>query len=291
MRRHIVFIKSKFWPTIALVIALFVGAGVVFASTLPNSWYQARLAKATHTNASGTATVAAVAYTSNDKAKTAFTKVKNAVVTVQNLQKSASLEDGAGAFDSQNKNTDSNNYQTASQGSGVVLKINKGSADIITNYHVIENSAAIQVVDANGDKATATILKSDASQDLALIRVKSTAFKKVATLADSDKVVTGQNVMAIGSPLGADYSSTMTKGIVSQAKRSLTANETNNKAVTVIQTDAAINQGNSGGALINDAGQVIGIASSKITASAQNTNVEGMGFAIPSNQVADFIKS
>ncbi|MBS9336486.1 S1C family serine protease [Fructobacillus papyrifericola] len=291
MQRHIHFIKSKFWPTIAVIVALFVGAGVVFISTLPNSWYQARLAKATHTNASGTATVAAVAYTSNDKAKTAFAKVKNAVVTVQNLQKSASLEDGADAFDSQNKDTDSNNYSTASQGSGVVLKINKNSADIITNYHVIENSAAIQVVDANGDKATASILKTDSSQDLALIRVKSTAFKQVATLANSDQVKTGQNVLAIGSPLGAAYSSTMTSGIVSQAKRSLTATETNNKTVSVIQTDAAINQGNSGGALINESGQVIGIASSKITASAQNTNIEGMGFAIPSNQVAAFIKS
>ncbi|MBS9335304.1 S1C family serine protease [Fructobacillus sp. M1-13] len=289
MRRHIRAIKSKFWPAIAILIALFVGAGVVLVSSLPNSWYQGRLAKATHTNAAGTATIASVAYLSNDKAESAFSKVKNAVVTVQNLQKSASLEDGADAFDSQNKNNDTNNYETASQGSGVVLKIHNNSADIITNYHVIANSAAIQVVDANGDKADAKILKTDSSQDLALIRVKSAAFKQAASLADSDKVVTGEAVLAVGSPLGAAYSSTMTKGIVSQAKRSLTASETNNKAVTVIQTDAAINQGNSGGALIDESGRVVGISSSKITSSAQNTNIEGMGFAIPSNQVSAFI--
>lgn len=291
MRQRLHMLKNHFWITVTMVVALLVGAGVVFGSTLPNSWYQARLAKATHTNAAGTATVSSVAYTSNDQEKTAFYKVKDAVVTVQNLQKSASLSDGASAFDSQNKTTDSSDYQTASEGSGVVIKVSKGTADIITNYHVIESSQKIQVVDANGDKATATIVKSDANQDLALIRVKSSAFKQVATLADSDKVVTGQNVMAIGSPLGAAYSSTMTKGIVSQAKRSLTSSETNNKTVSVIQTDAAINQGNSGGALINESGQVVGIASSKITASAQNTNIEGMGFAIPSNQVAAFIKS
>lgn len=290
MRRNIHILKNHFWVTVSMVVALLVGAAVVYGSTLPNSWYQTRLAKATNTNAAGTASVSAVAYTSNDQEKTAFLKVKDAVVTVQNLQKSASLSDGADAFDSQNKKTDSSNYETASEGSGVVLRASNGTADIITNYHVIESSAKIQVVDANGDKATATIIKSDANQDLALIRVKSEAFKQVATLANSDKVVTGQNVMAIGSPLGAAYSSTMTKGIVSQAKRSLTASETNNHTVSVIQTDAAINQGNSGGALINESGQVIGIASSKITASAQNTNIEGMGFAIPSNQVAAFIK-
>ncbi|CAK1249932.1 Periplasmic serine protease [Fructobacillus fructosus] len=290
MRRNIHILKNHFWVTVSMIVALLVGAAVVYGSTLPNSWYQTRLAKATNTNAAGTATVSAVAYTSNDQEKTAFLKVKDAVVTVQNLQKSASLSDGADAFDSQNKKTDSSNYETASEGSGVVLRASNGTADIITNYHVIESSAKIQVVDANGDKATATIIQSDANQDLALIRVKSAAFKQVATLANSDKVVTGQNVMAIGSPLGAAYSSTMTKGIVSQAKRSLTASETNNHTVSVIQTDAAINQGNSGGALINESGQVIGIASSKITASAQNTNIEGMGFAIPSNQVAAFIK-
>lgn len=290
MRRNIHILKNHFWVTVSMIVALLVGAAVVYGLTLPNSWYQTRLAKATNTNAAGTATVSAVAYTSNDQEKTAFLKVKDAVVTVQNLQKSASLSDGADAFDSQNKKTDSSNYETASEGSGVVLRASNGTADIITNYHVIESSAKIQVVDANGDKATATIIKSDANQDLALIRVKSAAFKQVATLANSDKVVTGQNVMAIGSPLGAAYSSTMTKGIVSQPKRSLTASETNNHTVSVIQTDAAINQGNSGGALINESGQVIGIASSKITASAQNTNIEGMGFAIPSNQVAAFIK-
>ncbi|CAK1244096.1 Periplasmic serine protease [Fructobacillus fructosus] len=290
MRRNIHILKNHFWVTVSMVVALLVGAAVVYGSTLPNSWYQTRLAKATNTNAAGTATVSAVAYTSNDQEKTAFLKVKDAVVTVQNLQKSASLSDGADAFDSQNKKTDSSNYETASEGSGVVLRASNGTADIITNNHVIESSAKIQVVDANGDKATATIIKSDANQDLALIRVKSAAFKQVAALANSDKVVTGQNVMAIGSPLGAAYSSTMTKGIVSQAKRSLTASETNNHTVSVIQTDAAINQGNSGGALINESGQVIGIASSKITASTQNTNIEGMGFAIPSNQVAAFIK-
>lgn len=274
---------------LAVFLAFLVGAAVVMASTLPNSWYQNRLAKATHTNAAGMATVSPIGYVSNEKAKKAFDDMKDSVVTVQNLQKSASLSEGADAFDSQNKNSDANDYDTASEGSGVVVDINKDSVDIVTNAHVIQNSASIQVIDANGDKVTAKVIRADQSQDLALIRVQSTAFKKAATFANSDNVKTGQSVMALGSPLGAAYQSTMTKGIVSSAKRSLTAAETNNRKVTVIQTDAAINQGNSGGALINESGQVVGIASSKITASAQNTNVEGMGFAIPSNQVLAFI--
>ncbi|MBS9338566.1 trypsin-like serine protease [Fructobacillus sp. M2-14] len=289
MKNEISMLRRHIRIVLVLLLAFVVGGAVVMASALPNSWYQNRLAKATHTNAAGITTVAPVAYVSNSKAKQAFDNMKDAVVTVQNLQKSASLSDGADAFDSQNKSTQESSYDTASEGSGVVVDINKKSADIVTNAHVIQNSASIQVIDANGDKVNAKLIRSDSSQDLALIRVSSSHFKKAAKFADSDKVKTGQAVMALGSPLGAAYQSTMTKGIVSSAKRSLVSTETNNHQVTVIQTDAAINQGNSGGALINESGQVIGIASSKITASAQNTNIEGMGFAIPSNQVLAFI--
>ena len=95
--------------------------------------------------------------------------------------------------------------------------------------------------------------------------------------------------MAIGSPLGSDYATSMTSGIVSAARRTLTAEETGAATATAIQTDAAINPGNSGGPLVNLSGQVVGINSSKIAASTDGTSVEGMGFAIPADIVQAFI--
>ncbi|CAK1241270.1 Periplasmic serine protease [Fructobacillus tropaeoli] len=276
--------------TTMIVAAFVIGALLVWFSSSPGSWYQSQLAQATHTNAAGTATVAKTAYTSNDQATSAYNKVKDAVVTVQNLQKSASLSDGASAFDDQTKDKQQTDYETAAQGSGVVVKIGKDTADIVTNNHVIEGSAAIQVVDANGQKAEATVIKTDTAKDLALIRVKSTAFKQVAKLADSSSLKSGQQVLVLGSPLGAAYASTMTKGIISSPNRMLAISQTNNQNVQVIQTDAAINPGNSGGALINLDGEVVGISSAKISAGAADTNIEGMGFAIPANTVAAFIK-
>lgn len=274
-----------------MLVACLFGAALVFAGSMPNSWYQTKLAQATHTNAAGTATVAATAYQSSDQAISAYNKVKDAVVTVQNLQKSASLSDGASAFDDQSKDKQQDQYQKASQGSGVVVKISNNTADIVTNYHVIEGSAAIQVVDADGKKTEATVIKTDNAKDLALIRVKSSAFKQVAKLGNSSNLKSGQTILALGSPLGAAYASTMTKGIVSAPNRTLSISQTNNQNVQVIQTDAAINPGNSGGALIDLSGEVVGISSAKISAGASDTtNIEGMGFGIPANTVAAFIK-
>ncbi|GAO99341.1 S1C family serine protease [Fructobacillus ficulneus] len=275
---------------IIMAMAFTIGAILVWAGSLPNSWYQDKLSQATHTNAAGTATVAATAYKSSDQAIAAYNQVKDSVVTVQNLQKSASLDDGVSAFDNQNKDKQQTDYQTASQGSGVVVKINNGTANVVTNNHVIEGSDSIQVVDANGQKAEAKVIKVDAAKDLALIQVKSTAFKQVAKFADSSTLKSGQQIMALGSPLGTAYASTMTKGIISAPSRNLTAAQTNNQSIQVIQTDAAINPGNSGGALINLDGEVVGISSAKISASAADTTIEGMGFAIPSNTVAAFLK-
>lgn len=227
---------------------------------------------------------------SNVEGKSAATKAFNiaspAVVSVINLQKSSSLSDYG------NSNSDDSDLQTASEGSGVIYKKSGGHAYIVTNNHVVSGSNAVQVLLANGTKLSANIVGTDAYTDLAVLSVADDKIDKLADFANSDELQSGQSVLAIGSPLGTDYATSVTEGIISAPKRTVEATDENGNSLgneTVIQTDAAINPGNSGGALINLAGQVVGINSMKLSSSQDGTAVEGMGFAIPSNVVVKII--
>ena len=151
-------------------------------------------------------------------------------------------------------------------------------------------------VACNGKKLPATVVGHDAISDLAVLKINAQDVTEVASFGNSDDIQVGQTALAIGSPLGSEYATSLTEGIISAKKR--TIDVTNSQGVTtgqetVIQTDAAINPGNSGGPLINLAGQVIGINSMKLsstgTGSGSSTSVEGMGFAIPSNEVVSII--
>ena len=208
---------------------------------------------------------------------------KNAVVSVINKQ-STSRNSLSGTQQS------SGELATASEGSGVIYKNADGYAYIVTNYHVIANSQELEVLLADGTRAKAEIVGSDQWTDLAVIRIANTNVSTVAEFANSDDVQVGQTAIAIGSPLGSEFATSVTQGIVSANNRSVATDVDGDGqedwVVTAIQTDAAINPGNSGGALINSAGQVIGINSMKISKSS----VEGMGFAIPSNEVVSIIK-
>ena len=210
-------------------------------------------------------------------------EVKNAVVSVINKQ-STSRNSLSGTQQS------SGELATASEGSGVIYKNADGYAYIVTNYHVIANSQELEVLLADGTRSKAEIVGSDQWTDLAVIRIANTNVSTVAEFANSDDVQVGQTAIAIGSPLGSEFATSVTQGIVSATNRSVATDVDGDGqedwVVTAIQTDAAINPGNSGGALINSAGQVIGINSMKISKSS----VEGMGFAIPSNEVVSIIK-
>lgn len=209
--------------------------------------------------------------------------VKNAVVSVINKQ-STSRNSLSGTQQS------SGELATASEGSGVIYKNENGYAYIVTNYHVIANSQELEVLLADGTREKAEIVGSDQWTDLAVIRIANTNVSTVAEFANSDDVQVGETAIAIGSPLGSEFATSVTQGIVSATNRSVATDVDGDGqedwVVTAIQTDAAINPGNSGGALINSAGQVIGINSMKISKSS----VEGMGFAIPSNEVVSIIK-
>ena len=160
-----------------------------------------------------------------------------------------------------------------SSGTGIVL-----SADgyLITNHHVIENAQVIAVQTSEDRQFQASIIGSDEASDLAVLKVDATDLQP-AEFGDSGKLAVGDRVVAIGDPLGAQLRGTMTSGIVSAINRDL---EVNDRTMTLIQTDAALNNGNSGGPLINCYGQVIGINTMKLR-SYYSTTAEGLGFAIP----------
>lgn len=210
-------------------------------------------------------------------------EVKNAVVSVINKQ-STSRNNLYGTQQTGGE------LATASEGSGVIYKNEGGYAYIVTNYHVIAKSQELEVLLSDGTREKAELVGSDQWTDLAVIRIANTNVSTVAEFANSDDVEVGQTAIAIGSPLGSEFATSVTQGIVSATNRAVATDVDGDGqedwVVTAIQTDAAINPGNSGGALINSAGQVIGINSMKISKSS----VEGMGFAIPSNEVVSIIK-
>ena len=208
-------------------------------------------------------------------ATSAYNKVADTVVSVLNFSQ-----------------TGKDSFQEASEGSGVIYKKSGDAAYVVTNNHVINGAAQIQVMLHDGQKVTATLVGKDAMTDLAVLKIAADKVTTTAAFGDSNKIQVGQKVLAIGSPLGSQYASSVTEGIISAKKRlveSSSEDGQNYGGSTVIQTDAAINPGNSGGPLINFAGQVIGINSMKLSSSASGTSVEGMGFAIPSNQVVDIV--
>jgi serine protease Do len=151
---------------------------------------------------------------------------------------------------------------------------------ILTNSHVVDNgdSSKITVDLYDGSEYEGTVLWSDASLDLAIVKIDAGNLR-AADLGDSDTVKIGDYAVAIGNPLGRDFERTVTQGIISGLDRSITATDgTNtNNMQGLIQTDASINSGNSGGPMINEYGEVIGINNAKLA----DTSVEGMGYAIP----------
>ena len=171
------------------------------------------------------------------------------------------------------------------KGSGAIIDT---EGHIITNNHVISGAQQIQVTLANGNIYSAQLVGTDTTTDLAVIKLDNPpSGLKAVEFADSDKLAVGENVMAIGNPLG--YDDTATTGIVSALNRPVTVTDDNNNEIVTnaVQIDAAINPGNSGGPTFNAAGQVIGINSSiaSTATSSDSAGSIGIGFSIPSNLV------
>lgn len=174
-----------------------------------------------------------------------------------------------------------NNDTLKSTGTGFVYKKTGGKGYIMTNNHVVDDANNVKIIYSNGTTTTADILGKETYSDIAVLTVKDDTVLSVVSLGDSTKMRLGDTVFTIGSPLGSEYSGTVTRGILSNKDRlvavSLTSGSTSDWIMKVLQTDAAINPGNSGGPLLNINGEVIGINSLKLV----ENEIEGMGFAIP----------
>ena len=169
-------------------------------------------------------------------------------------------------------------------GSGVIMS---KDGYIITNNHVVDGAQSVSVQLSDGTSLDAEIIGTDEQTDLAVIKVTPTSDLTAAEFGDSDELEPGEYAYAIGSPGGVQFANTITGGRISAINRDLTVND---RVMTLIQTDASINNGNSGGALINKYGQVVGITSAKLSGNAfGSATVEGMGFAIPINTAKDIV--
>ncbi|AOC92392.1 S1C family serine protease [Bacillus amyloliquefaciens] len=201
-----------------------------------------------------------------------------AIVGVSNYQASQSSQFG---FDG-----GSSSETESGTGSGVIFKKDGGKAYIITNNHVVEGANKLSVTLYNGKTETAKLVGKDAISDLAVLEISSSNVKKAASFGDSSQLRIADKVIAIGNPLGQQFSGTVTQGVISGLNRTVDADTSQGTVeMNVIQTDAAINPGNSGGPLINSSGQVIGINSMKVS----ENGVESLGFAIPSNDVEPIV--
>lgn len=186
--------------------------------------------------------------------------------------------------------------KSAGAGTGIIIGENDSELLIVTNNHVVENSDTLTVTFIDETSVEANIKGADADYDVAVIAVPAGSIQpetlgalKVATLGDSTELKVGEPAIAIGNALG--YGQSVTTGVISALDRSVAATDsrtgqTIENSVNLIQTDAAINEGNSGGALVNVNGEVVGINSAKLI----GDNVEGIGYAIPISDVSDLIR-
>lgn len=234
-----------------------------------------------------------------DKTISAAAKVRPAVVSIINEQAMPTSQSGDGSSGSDAGSADgggnasgdgsSSKLEEAALGSGFIFEKVKGKAHILTNNHVIADAEAVKAVLSNGETREAKIIGKDEITDLAVLEIDASGIDTVAQFGDSEGLRAGQWVMAIGNPLG--LSDSLSMGIVSKTKRvipvSLSQDGNYDWEQEVIQIDASINQGNSGGPLIDLDGHVVGINSMKIA----DYGVEGVGFAIPSHAALPIVKS
>ncbi len=174
--------------------------------------------------------------------------------------------------------------QGAAAGSGFVIS---SDGYIVTNYHVIKDATSIKVAFVDGQTYDAKLVGGEAENDVAVLKIEATGLHAL-TLGDSDSLVVGEPVYTIGNPLG-ELTWSLTDGLVSAKDRSVTTSE--GQTMNMLQTNTAINSGNSGGPLFNAYGEVVGITSAKLSSNGDSSeaSIEGLGFAIPINDVRSMI--
>ena len=281
--KHLQKFYKKGVKVLAIILIGFLSGALGSFVTL--QLYQKQGNQATNNNSG---TVTQTSYKNENSTTQAVNKVKDAVVSIITYSSNSRQ---SSVFNADEANSDSDNQQIASEGSGVIYKKNDKDAYLVTNTHVINGASKVDIRLADGTKVPGEIVGSDTFSDIAVVKISSEKVTTVAEFGDSSQLSVGETAIAIGSPLGSEYANTVTQGIISSLNRNVSLKSEDGQAISTkaIQTDTAINPGNSGGPLVNIQGQVIGITSSKI-ASNGGTSVEGLGFAIPSNDVQNIIK-
>ncbi|WP_137596746.1 S1C family serine protease [Paucilactobacillus kaifaensis] len=292
--------KLNSWWKVAVIalVAGLIGGGVAYGAgdLISNGFSTTTSSVPTGSSKSGGTKVNQSNVKGTSQSTKAFKQVKASVVSVINLQAQSSSSDSItgifGQSSSSSSSSSDSSLEAASEGSGVIYKKDGNTAYIVTNNHVVSGSSKLEVILSSGKKLDAKIVGTDATTDLAVLKINSADVTTVASFGNSNQIEAGQSVLAIGSPLGSDYATSVTEGIISAKKRTVQVQDNSGNTTanaSVIQTDAAINPGNSGGPLINLAGQVVGINSMKLSSDDEGTSVEGMGFSIPSNEVVSVI--
>ncbi len=234
---------------VTALVAGFVGGGIAYGGA---NYFSNRDSTSVPagSNSGGSASTSNLKVNVSSQASKAFATVKPSVVSVINLQKesqsSSTLGGLIGGDSSSSDSSSSSSLQTSSEGSGVIYKKSGNAAYVVTNNHVVSGSNALEVILSNGKKLDAKIVGKDSVTDLAVLKINSADVKSVATFGNSDNIKVGETALAIGSPLGSQYATSLTEGIISAKKRTVaTTDETTNQQTgnaTVIQTDAAINR-------------------------------------------------
>lgn len=198
---------------------------------------------------------------SNNSWDEIYDKVKTSVVTIRNLENGEIVARGSGVFFSQDATA-------------------PGYAYIYTNAHVVKGSTSIEVVLSNKIVIEGKLIGYDENEDVAVVQIPKRSDYTVATLRNSDTLKIGEEILAIGSPIGEKYSETATSGIISNVNIAITTDNTS-YPLYLIQIDAALNPGNSGGPLFDKSGNLIGINTLRLLSSGNTTNIESFNYSIP----------
>ncbi|MBF0841761.1 MULTISPECIES: S1C family serine protease [Mammaliicoccus] len=219
-----------------------------------------------------------------------ITNVMEAVEKSKNSVVGVSHEDSD--ISSKTESSQKEKEENSGVGSGVIYKVENNKTYIVTNSHVISNDKSPVISGENGKRYKGTVVGSDQWSDIAVVTIptdKDANFKPIK-FEDSDNLILGESAIVIGSPLGAEFQNSISTGVVSGLDRTVpidfNGDDEYDWEIKAIQTDAAVNPGNSGGPILDAQGNLIGVVSLKI----DMPNVEGMAFAIPSNESAEYIK-
>ena len=269
---------TKKMGAVIMALCIVAAGGGGFAAGVAANGLSADSASVSQTQPAGTVSTAVSGSSSSNASAMASSNSSSGALTVEEI--ADKVCDSVVEITTEVTQYDSymRQYVSEGAGSGVII-----SADgyIITNNHVIEDASSITVTLRDGTSYPATLVGTDAETDIAIIKIEATGLK-AATIGNSSELEVGDIVVAIGNPLG-QLGGTVTDGIVSALDRTITTSDGETR--NLMQTNAAVNPGNSGGGLFNDRGELIGIVNAKTS----ETGVEGLGFAIPIDDVKDII--